>query len=96
MTDVGDDEAIKKIIESLSAEKDIEGKTDLNSIQVVAIARADVYGRRYNSVTMKLLVLLVAKYLQSKGRMGRTELVIALNGLLAYKAEKERKTEVKV
>lgn len=94
--DVGTDEGFKKIVDSLTNEIDLEGKTELNGIQVVAITRAAVVADRYDSKTLEALVLKVSKYLKSKDRKGLGELVEVAKGYLAYKAEKEKPPEVKV
>ena len=94
--DIGTDEGFKKIVDSLTNEIDLEGKTELNSIQVVAISRADWFAQKYESPAMAMIVLKVSKYLKSKDRKGLGELVEVAKGYLAYKAEKEKPPEIKV
>lgn len=85
-----------KLVEELLSDANIEGKTDLNANQIVAIARASWFADRYDSDAMRVIVRYVTKYLQSKDRKGRTELVSAITGVFRYELEKQKIEKVEI
>ena len=81
---------ISKLIKEIISNENIEGKTDLNANQIVAFARAAWYAKHYKSEAMATVILYLEKFLQSKDRKGRTELVSAITGIFKYDLEKSK------
>lgn len=88
---------INSLITELTSDTNIEAKTDLNPNQIIAIARALWFAKRYNSKALNDFVkLALMKVLISKGRGGRKELVDSLIGVFRYDLAKSSAERVEL
>lgn len=87
---------IHRLVSELINDNNIEGKTDLNSNQIVAVARASWYAERYDSENLRIIIRYILKYLQSKDRKGRLELKEAITGMFRYELEKSKSEKVEI
>jgi hypothetical protein len=84
---------IHKLVTELTTDTNLEGKTDLNANQIVAFAKAAWYAKQYDSKAMDIIIIKLSKYLQSKERKGRNELVQAIVGMFKFELEKAKSAE---
>lgn len=92
----GNNSDVHRIVEELLSDNNIEGKTDLNSNQIVAFSRAAWYAERYDSEAMRIVIRYLEKFLQSKDRKGRLELTGAITNLFRYQLEQDKAEKVEI
>lgn len=90
MVDNATDQSMSKLIDTLLSDSNLEGKSELNSNQIVAFARASWFAQHYDSKAMRVVIMYLLKYLISKNRGGRKEVVDALTGAFKMTMEKAK------
>ena len=96
MADITGSNEIKKLLEAVLSDTDIEGKSELNRNQIVAFARAAWYADRYKSKSMQVLLTKLLKFLQSKDRAGKKELVSMFTGAVQFDMAQKAKEKVEL
>jgi len=95
------DENVSKVITHLiTTDSDLESKTELSLNQILTMGRGVWYAKRYGSRALASfdeddninggLIAYILRFMVSKDRKGRSELVDALKGAFVYEAEKSK------